>query len=221
MKSAIIKLENINKIFGTQKVLDSVNIEISQGDFVVIMGESGSGKTTLINILAFLDFADSGTYTLLGNDVTNISISHRSKYRRDNMNIVFQKYNLFDELTIYENLVTYVKICELEIDNLDESIKQIANSVQLYSHLHKKVSVLSQGEKQRVAIARSLLTEKKLILADEPTASVDKDNRDIIIKLLLNANSNGNTVVVVTHDKEYLKYATRKLLISYGCVTEL
>ncbi len=221
MGNRIINLQNINKSFGSQKVLNDIDLSVEQGDFVVIMGDSGAGKTTLINVLSFLDSADSGNYELFGNDVTNLTVPQKSKYRREYFNIVFQKYNLFEELTIYENLVTYAKICGIDIPNIDEQINQITESLKLNSHLGKKVNVLSQGEKQRVAIARSMLSEKKLILADEPTASVDEENRDIIIKQLIEANEQGITVIVVTHDKEYLKFATKRLFMSFGRISEM
>ncbi len=220
MLNQIIKVSNIDKSFGQQKVLDNVSFVISEGDFVVLMGESGSGKSTLINILSLLDTNESGKYTLFGNDVTTLSITQRSQLRREKFNIIFQKYNLFEELTIYENLKMYLDLCELKCTDVENTILQITQSLGLSNHLHKKVFVLSQGEKQRVAIARSMLSKKEIIIADEPTASVDEVNRDIMIDLLKDQNKKGSTVIVATHDPKYLDFATKTLHISYGCINE-
>lgn len=221
MKNEVISLSDLSKKIGSQIILDRINLKIFSGDFAVIMGESGAGKTTLLNIISLLDSPDSGSYELYEQDVLHIAVNRKSQIRRDSFNIVFQQYNLFDELTIYENLDTYLKICEMQSHDIENKIMEVTQSLKLQDHLHKKVSVLSQGEKQRVAIARSFLGDKKLILADEPSASVDKENRDIIVQQLQDANSRGNTIIVVTHDKEYFNCATRKLCMSYGNISEL
>jgi len=221
MEPNVISLDKITKSYDTQKVLDEVVLDIARGDFIAVMGESGAGKSTLVKILALLEQPDSGEYKLFGDTVSGIPINKASRCRRRSMNIIFQTYNLFEELSVYENLSVYLKLCNEVSRNMDASIKAVANALKMQDNLYKKVSVLSQGEKQRVAIARSLLTDKKLILADEPTASLDKDNRDTIIQILSEANSRGDTVVVVTHDYEYLKFATRKYYLASGKMSEI
>lgn len=221
MEKVVIDLCEIKKKYGNQNVLNNLTLKVKKNDFLVIMGDSGSGKSTLINILCLLDIPDSGKYFLLENNTSEMTLKQKNELRRNEFNIIFQKYNLFEELTIYENLITYLDICGLNKENAHSKIIEMAEVLNIKEHLHKKVSILSHGEKQRVAIARSFLTDKNIIVADEPTASVDKNNRDIIIKQLQEAHFKGKTVIVVTHDAEYLKVATRKLSMSFGELKEI
>lgn len=221
MENIIISLKNLTKTYGKQVVLNHINLDIYTNEFVVIMGESGAGKSTLINIISFLTNYDSGQYIFMEKDTNKLNLEQKNQIRRMDMNIIFQKYNLFEELTIYENLITYLSICGLQKENAQKKIIEMAEKLNIQEHLGKNVSLLSHGEKQRVAIARSFLTDKNIIIADEPTASVDKENRDIIIQQLCESHKAGKTVIVVTHDSEYLKAATKKVFLSYGEITEI
>lgn len=185
---------NIRKSYGKLIVLDDFNIEIKQGDFLGIYGKSGSGKTTLLNILGGLEEADAG-YVKYDNNILKNRILR--KLRRENISYIFQNFGLVDNLTVLENLKTLYNFKDLTKN--DEHIK-ILDNLKIVDKLNSKVYELSGGEQQRVALAKAQLKVPSIIFADEPTASVDVDNRDMILNELIEMNRQGTTVVLVSHD---------------------
>ena len=161
--------------FGSNKVeaLKNVNFEVEEGEYVAIMGESGSGKTTLLNILATLDKPSSGSIVLEGRDLSTISEKELASFRRDNLGFVFQDFNLLDTLTSYENISLALSIQNIKAGEIDRRVKKVANELGIYEVLKKYPYQMSGGQKQRVESARAIITNPKLILADEPTGAYE------------------------------------------------
>ncbi|MCC0644384.1 MULTISPECIES: ABC transporter ATP-binding protein [unclassified Clostridioides] len=220
----LIKLENIQKYYKVGKdelhVLKSLNLEIESGEFVMIMGKSGSGKTTLLNILGFLDVFDEGRYIFDGTDVTNLSENERSVFRNVNIGFVFQQFNLIETLNIYQNVelpLIYNKI--LKKSEREEIVKSKLKSVGLLDKIKQKPLQLSGGQQQRVAIARCLANDPQIIFADEPTGALDSETSREIMELLTELNEQGKTIIMVTHDQDLTKYATKVIRLKDGVFT--
>lgn len=220
----LIKLENIQKYYKVGKdelhVLKSLNLEIESGEFVMIMGKSGSGKTTLLNILGFLDVFDEGRYIFDGTDVTNLSENERSVFRNINIGFVFQQFNLIETLNVYQNVelpLIYNKT--LKKSEREEIVKDKLNSVGLLDKLRQKPLQLSGGQQQRVAIARCLSNDPQIIFADEPTGALDSETSREIMELLTKLNKQGKTIIMVTHDQDLTKYATKVIRLKDGVFT--
>ncbi|HGM3509049.1 ABC transporter ATP-binding protein [Clostridioides sp. ZZV15-6383] len=220
----LIKLENIQKYYKVGKdelhVLKSLNLEIESGEFVMIMGKSGSGKTTLLNILGFLDVFDEGRYIFDGTDVTNLSENERSVFRNINIGFVFQQFNLIETLNVYQNVelpLIYNKT--LKKSEREEIVKDKLNSVGLLDKLKQKPLQLSGGQQQRVAIARCLSNDPQIIFADEPTGALDSETSREIMELLTKLNKQGKTIIMVTHDQDLTKYATKVIRLKDGVFT--
>ncbi|UWD47688.1 ABC transporter ATP-binding protein [Clostridioides difficile] len=220
----LIKLENIQKYYKVGKdelhVLKSLNLEIESGEFVMIMGKSGSGKTTLLNILGFLDVFDEGRYIFDGTDVTNLSENERSVFRNINIGFVFQQFNLIETLNIYQNVelpLIYNKI--LKKSEREDIVKSKLKSVGLLDKIKQKPLQLSGGQQQRVAIARCLANDPQIIFADEPTGALDSETSREIMELLTELNEQGKTIIMVTHDQDLTKYATKVIRLKDGVFT--
>ncbi|MCC0631089.1 ABC transporter ATP-binding protein [Clostridioides sp. ZZV15-6388] len=220
----LIKLENIQKYYKVGKdelhVLKSLNLEIESGEFVMIMGKSGSGKTTLLNILGFLDVFDEGRYIFDGTDVTNLSENERSVFRNVNIGFVFQQFNLIETLNIYQNVelpLIYNKI--LKKSEREEIVKSKLKSVGILDKIKQKPLQLSGGQQQRVAIARCLANDPQIIFADEPTGALDSETSREIMELLTELNEQGKTIIMVTHDQDLTKYATKVIRLKDGVFT--
>lgn len=220
----LIKLENIQKYYKVGKdelhVLKSLNLEIDSGEFVMIMGKSGSGKTTLLNILGFLDVFDEGRYIFDGTDVTNLSENERSVFRNINIGFVFQQFNLIETLNVYQNVelpLIYNKT--LKKPEREEIVKDKLKSVGLLDKLKQKPLQLSGGQQQRVAIARCLANDPQIIFADEPTGALDSETSKEIMELLTKLNEQGKTIIMVTHDQDLTKYATKVIRLKDGVFT--
>ena len=218
----MIKTENLQKIFRTEEVetwaLSEVNIEINEGEFVAIMGPSGCGKTTLLNILGLLDNPTSGQYFLNGTDVSKFTENERTNLRKGIIGFVFQSFNLIEELNVYENIelpLLYVRIPAAE---RKQRVKEAMNRMAI-SHREKHFpQQLSGGQQQRVAIARAVVANPKLILADEPTGNLDSKNGAEVMSLLTDLNSEGTTIVMVTHSQHDAGYANRIIKLFDGKV---
>lgn len=203
MAEVIVKLENICKSFGQKKIFDHFDLEIEKGEFVVIMGESGCGKSTLLNIMGLLDKIDSGNIELFSKENIKPFSKKAEILLKEKIGYLFQNYALIENETVYHNLDFVVK------GNSKKRIKEALNKIGLDGYQNKKIYQCSGGEQQRIAIARLLLKPCELILADEPTGSLDIKNRDIIMDLLKQFHQEGKTIVLVTHDSSLKKYATR------------
>ena len=223
--SSLIKLKDINKYYkvGKEKfhVLKSLNINIEEGDFVMIMGKSGSGKTTLLNVLAFLDKFDTGSYFFNYENVSSLNENQRSVFRNKYIGFIFQQFNLIETLNIYQNvelpLIYDGKLNKSERENI---VKEKLEQVGLLDKIKSLPLQLSGGQQQRVAIARSLVNNPKLIFADEPTGALDSETSDDIMSLLKELNKQGKTIIMVTHDDDLIKYATKVIRLKDGVLYE-
>lgn len=222
--SNIIKLENVQKFYKVGKeqfhVLKSLSLEIDAGDFVMIMGKSGSGKTTLLNSLGFLDKFDDGKYLFNGEDVTNLNENQKSEFRNKNIGFIFQQFNLIETLDVYHNIELPL-IYEGLINKVDREkiVCEKLESVGLLEKLKSMPLQLSGGQQQRIAIARALVNSPSLIFADEPTGALDSETSNDIMELLKNLNEQGKTIIMVTHDNDLIKYATKVVKLKDGVVS--
>lgn len=219
---SILNVSGIKKIyttrFGGNKVeaLKSVSFGVEQGEYVAIMGESGSGKTTLLNILAALDKPTSGLVVLDGKDLSRIKESQVAAFRRDNLGFVFQEFNLLDTFTLEDNIYLPLVLAGKGYKEMQERLKPIAAQLGITELLKKYPYEVSGGQKQRAAVARALITDPKLILADEPTGALDSRATDELLRLFTQINRNGQTILMVTHSVKAASHANRVLFIKDG-----
>jgi len=212
----MIKLENISKIYRTQgetiRALDGVDLNIADGEFVAIMGRSGSGKSTMLNILGCMDKPSSGTYRLAGQDVSVLSDDELSKIRNEHIGFVFQGFHLLPRLSALENVLVPLRFASQEQQqNGEKRAKELLRQVGLGERVHHMPNEMSGGQIQRVAIARSLINNPAVLLADEPTGNLDSAISEQIIDLLKNLNSQGQTIVMVTHEPDIATNAGRTI----------
>ena len=219
---SILNVSGVQKIyttrFGGNKVeaLKSVSFGVEQGEYVAIMGESGSGKTTLLNILAALDKPTSGSVVLDGKDLSKIKESQVAAFRRDNLGFVFQEFNLLDTFTLEDNIYLPLVLAGKGHKEMQERLKPIAAQLGITELLKKYPYEVSGGQKQRVAVARALITNPKLILADEPTGALDSKATDELLRLFAQINKTGQTILMVTHSVKAASHASRVLFIKDG-----
>ena len=226
----IIELKNINKFFGEkesrQQILKNISINIEKGEMVAIMGPSGSGKSTMLNVLGLLDNNYSGEYMLDGIEASKLSNNELAMARNEKIGFVFQNFNLIKELSAKENVKMslifsniYKKGKEkISKKVMDKSSSDILENVGLKNHENKKPGQLSGGQQQRVAIARALVNNPEIILADEPTGSLDSKIGEEIMKVFLKLNNQGKTVIIVTHDERVAQMCGRTIHIKDGVV---
>ena len=196
----MIKLENITKTIGKKVILENLSLEINQGDLVAIVGKSGSGKSTLLNLLGLIDGDYSGHYEIFSQKNVPVNSVKSQAIIREHISYLFQNFALIDNETVEYNLMLALKYVKLSKKDKVKKIEEILERVGLSSTLHQKVSELSGGEQQRIAVARAILKPSQLLLADEPTGSLDPENRDLVLNFLLDMNKEGKTVIIVTHD---------------------
>lgn len=218
----MIKTIGLSKIFRTENVqttaLNEVNIEINRGEFVAIMGPSGCGKSTLLNILGLLDNPTSGELWFLGQEVSRFSENSRTDLRNGNIGFVFQSFNLIDELTVFENVELPLLYAEVPVRERVERVNCALERMQIAHRTEHYPQQLSGGQQQRVAIARAIVTNPHLILVDEPTGNLDSINGNEVMALLKELNSEGATVVMVTHSEENAREAGRIVRMMDGCI---
>ncbi|MCI9339044.1 MAG: ABC transporter ATP-binding protein [Dorea sp.] len=204
--------------FGANQVtaLKNVNFSVEQGEYVAVMGESGSGKTTLLNILAALDKPTGGSVCLKGMDITKISENMIAKFRRKNLGFVFQDFNLLDTLTLEDNIYLPLVLADTPYEKMNRKLMPIAGFLGITELLKKYPWEVSGGQKQRAAVARALITEPQLILADEPTGALDSRSADELLSLFASINASGQTIVMVTHSTAAASRAGRILFIKDG-----
>lgn len=219
---SMLEVSGLKKIyqtrFGGNKVeaLRNVNFTVEEGEFVAIMGESGSGKTTLLNILAALDKPTAGRVILDGADVSAIRESQVASFRRDNLGFVFQDFNLLDTFSIEDNIYLPLVLQGKKYEEMKEKLTPIARRLGLRELLRKYPYEVSGGQKQRAAVARAIITDPKIILADEPTGALDSKSSDELLELFKEINAGGQTILMVTHSVKAANSASRVLFIKDG-----
>ncbi|NQT96306.1 MAG: ABC transporter ATP-binding protein [Candidatus Marinimicrobia bacterium] len=221
----MIKTNNLVKVFTTEEVettaLNNVNLEVKEGEFVAVMGPSGCGKSTLLNVLGLLDNPTDGEYHFLGYEVSKYSERQRANLRKENIGFVFQSFNLIDELTVFENVELPLLYLNVPSAKRKEKVNAVLEQMDIIHRSGHFPQQLSGGQQQRVAVSRALVSNPKMILADEPTGNLDSSNGDEVMKLLTELNANGTTIVMVTHSPAYAEYAHRSVHLFDGqIVTE-
>jgi len=209
----MIELHDLSKVYRTSDVettaLNNINLEISEGEFIAIMGPSGCGKSTLLNILGMLDTPNSGSYNFLGEDVANCSERELAIVRKQNIGFIFQSFNLIDELTVAENVELPLLYQKMPAKDRAERVQQVLERVNIAHRADHRPQQLSGGQQQRVAVARAVVTNPNLILADEPTGNLDTTNGEEVLNLLGQLNGDGTTIIMVTHDQGHADHASR------------
>lgn len=219
---SILEVRGLQKIyttrFGGNKVeaLKNVTFSVEEGEYVAIMGESGSGKTTLLNILAALDKPTGGTVLLDGKDIARIKESAIAAFRRDNLGFVFQDFNLLDTFSLEDNIYLPLVLAQKTYQEMARRLKPVAVELGITDILRKYPYEVSGGQKQRAAVARALITNPKLILADEPTGALDSKSTDELLRLFSQVNRGGQTILMVTHSVKAASHASRVLFIKDG-----
>jgi len=220
----LIRLENLSKVFYTDEVethaLDGIHLEIQKGDYVAIAGPSGCGKSTLLSILGLLDSPTDGLYQLNGNAVQDLDLAQRARIRNREIGFIFQSFNLIGDLTVFENVelpLTYRGMRSAERRDRSQKALERVGMGHRAKHLP---SQLSGGQQQRVAVARALVGEPSILLADEPTGNLDSRNGDAVMELMRDLHRNGSTICMVTHDPRFARHADRTIHLFDGRVVD-
>ena len=221
---SILEVSGLRKVYTSRlggsrvEALRSVSFTVEQGEYVAIMGESGSGKTTLLNILAALDEPTAGTVRLDGHELGKIRERDAAAFRRDNLGFVFQEFNLLDTFTLEDNIYLPLVLMGMSYENMRARLLPVARELGLTELLKKYPYEVSGGQKQRAAVARAIITEPKLLLADEPTGALDSGSTDELLRLFAAINRAGQTILMVTHSVKAASRAGRVLFIKDGVV---
>ena len=219
---SILEVRGLKKIYSTRfggnkvEALRNVNFTVEEGEYVAVMGESGSGKTTLLNILAALDKPTNGNVVLDGKDLSKIKEKDVAAFRRDNLGFVFQDFNLLDTFTLEDNIYLPLVLAGKNYKEMSGKLETVAKRLGILPLLKKYPYEVSGGQKQRAAVARAIITNPKLILADEPTGALDSKATDELLRLFSDINSTGQTIVMVTHSLKAASSANRVLFIKDG-----
>lgn len=217
----MIKVQGVEKSFGELKVLKGVDLSVQKGEIISIVGPSGAGKTTLLQILGTLDKPDKGAVQIDGIDILKLSASQLSAFRNKHIGFIFQFHQLLPEFTALENVIIPALIGKTDLKKANERAKELLKYLQLSDRMTHKPSELSGGEKQRVAVARALINNPPLILADEPSGSLDTQNKEELHKLLFELRSKFElTEVIVTHDMELARLCDRTIKMRDGLIKE-
>lgn len=216
----MIQIKNLKKSFKTEEIetlaVNNVTLYIEQGEFVAIMGPSGCGKSTLLNIIGMLDTPTEGLYTFAGNKAENLKEKQRTQLRKGNLGFVFQSFNLIDELTVFENVELPLIYLKMPKKERKQKVMQVLERMKIAHREKHFPQQLSGGQQQRVAIARAVITNPKLILADEPTGNLDSKNGIEVMNLLTELNKEGATIIMVTHSDRDSHYAHRVINLFDG-----
>ena len=217
----VLSVSNVEKYYGSKgnitKAVDNISFEVEKGEFIGIMGPSGSGKTTLLNCIATIDHVTSGHIIINEKDITRIKKNNLSKFRREDLGFIFQDFNLLDTLTAYENIALALTISKVAPKQIEASVKEVAEKLEITDILKKYPYQMSGGQKQRVAAARALITNPTLILADEPTGALDSKSSRMLLDSMTKLNQDYHaTIMMVTHDAFSASYANRTLFIKDG-----
>ena len=216
----MLKVENLKKSFFTEEIetiaLNGVSFEVKEGEFVAVMGPSGCGKSTLLNILGLLDNPTGGKYTLLDKEVGNLRERERTQFRKGNLGFVFQSFNLIDEMTVFENVELPLVYMGVKASERKQRVNEILERMNISHRAGHFPQQLSGGQQQRVAIARAVISNPKLVLADEPTGNLDSKNGQEVMHLLQELNREGTTIIMVTHSQHDAQYASRTICLFDG-----
>jgi putative ABC transport system ATP-binding protein len=222
IKMAILELKNIKRTYKTKcvvtEVLKGIDFSVEAGEFVAIMGESGAGKTTLLNVIATFDKPTSGSVILNGKEISTLKNSEISTFRRNKLGFVFQDFNLLDQFNNRDNIYLPLVLSNQKPQLMQERLDQIKDQLGISELLNKYPYEISGGQKQRVAIARAIITKPDLVLADEPTGSLDSTSSEIILNMFAKINQAGQTIMMVTHSLRAASFAKRILFIKDGIV---
>ena len=220
----MIRTEKLSKVFRSEEIettaLNEIDLDIKAGEFVSIMGPSGCGKSTLMNVLGLLDNPTSGAYHFLDSEVSGYNEQQRANFRKENIGFVFQSFNLIDELTVYENVelpLLYLGVAAADRKERVTAMLERMGVGHRHSHYPQQ---LSGGQQQRVAVSRALITNPKMVLADEPTGNLDSKHGDEVMNLLKDLNQQGTTIVMVTHSPAYAAYGNRTVNLFDGKIAD-
>jgi putative ABC transport system ATP-binding protein len=209
----MLSMRNLSRVYRTETVettaLDSIYLDVADGEFVAVMGPSGCGKSTLLNIMGMLDSPSSGTYEFDGHDVSRLGEGKLADFRKRNIGFIFQSFNLVDELTVRENIELALLYHQVPAIDRRARVEQVMDRVGIAHRARHRPSQLSGGQQQRVAVARALVGAPKLILADEPTGNLDTAHGEEVMRMLQALNQEGSTIVMVTHSPAHADYASR------------
>ena len=218
----MLRLNNLSKYYRTDEVetvaLNSVNLAIEQGEFVAVMGPSGCGKSTLLNVIGMLDSPSEGKYLFQGEDVANYNEGKLSSIRKKNIGFIFQNFNLIDELSVQENIGLALLYHDMGAKERKARVAEVMDKVGIAQRAKHRTSQLSGGQQQRVAVARAVVGEQSLILADEPTGNLDSVHGQEVMEMLQGLNDDGTTLVMVTHSAAHADYARRTINLFDGSV---
>ena len=219
--SNVLEVKNIEKYYGNKsnltKAISGISFNVAEGEFVGIMGASGSGKTTLLNCISTIDRVTAGTILINNQDITKLKGNKLNKFRREELGFIFQDFNLLDTLTAYENIALALTIQKVNPHEIDKRVKEVAQKLNISEILNKYPYQISGGQKQRVASARAIITNPKMVLADEPTGALDSKSARQLLETFESLNQNlGATILMVTHDAFTASYADRIIFIKDG-----
>ena len=219
--SNILRLDKVEKYYGNKsnvtKAVDNISFEVEKGEFVAIMGASGSGKTTLLNCMSTIDKVTSGHIFVDGQDITRFKGDKLNDFRRENLGFIFQDFNLLDTLTAYENISLSLSIQDVGVKEISKRVNEIATKLGITEVLNKYPYEMSGGQKQRVAVARAIITNPKIVLADEPTGALDSKSSKILLETFNYLNTKlSATILMVTHDSFAASFANRVIFIKDG-----
>jgi putative ABC transport system ATP-binding protein len=219
-RPAVVRMEGVYKYHYTEEVetaaINGVDLQIEAGEFVVIMGPSGSGKSTLLNLIGMVDDLSKGQYWFNGHEISGMSRRDKARLRKGNMGFVFQSFNLIDELTAFENVELPLIYLKVPAKERRERVERALASLEMMHRRNHYPQQLSGGQQQRIAIARAIVAEPALILADEPTGNLDSENSQAVMEKLKHFHEQGATIVMVTHSEEDASYAERNIELFDG-----
>ncbi|OLD61103.1 MAG: ABC transporter ATP-binding protein [Acidobacteria bacterium 13_1_40CM_2_60_7] len=222
--STLIKLEGVKKVFYTDEVethaLSEIHLEVKKGEYISIAGPSGCGKSTLLSILGLLDSPTDGNYSLDGKPVANLSIGDRTRIRNREIGFIFQAFNLIGDLTVYENVELPLTYRGTSSAERKQKVQQALERVGMAHRMRHYPSQLSGGQQQRVAVARALVGDPLILMADEPTGNLDSKNGEAVMELLRELHRSGATICMVTHDQRYANFAERTIHLFDGRIVE-
>ncbi|HUL14985.1 MAG TPA: ABC transporter ATP-binding protein [Terriglobales bacterium] len=220
----LIKMEGVKKVFFTDEVethaLSEIHLEIHRGQYISIAGPSGCGKSTLLSILGLLDSPTGGNYSLNGKDVANLTAAERTRIRNREIGFIFQAFNLIGDLTVYENVELPLTYRGTSGAERKEKVEKALQRVGMAHRMRHYPSQLSGGQQQRVAVARALVGDPSILMADEPTGNLDSKNGEAVMELLRDLHRNGATICMVTHDTRYASFAERTIHLFDGRIVE-